>query len=67
MGEKTHTSESREIGKENERIDLRKCKKRITTFEEKTYINEMRKKYQNNDLRAKMYKISQQLKEEGKL
>tara|TARA_R100000479_G_scaffold90237_2_gene44289 strand:+ start:385 stop:525 length:141 start_codon:yes stop_codon:yes gene_type:complete len=46
---------------------LRKHKKRITTYEEKTYINEMRKKYQNNDLRAKMHKITQQLKEEGKL
>ena len=67
MGEETYTSESREAGKENERIDLRKCKKRITTFEEKTYVNEMRRKYQHDDLREKMAKISKQLKEEGKL
>ena len=50
-----------------ERIDLRKCKKRITTFEEKTYVNEMRKKYQHDDLRTKMMKISKQLQEEGKI
>ena len=67
MGKETYTSESREIGKENERIDLRKCKKRITTFEEKTYINDMRKKYQHDDLRTKMMKISKQLQEEGKI
>tara|TARA_R100000315_G_scaffold5588_1_gene1918 strand:- start:594 stop:797 length:204 start_codon:yes stop_codon:yes gene_type:complete len=67
MGEETYTSESREASEENERIDLRKCKKRITTFEEKTYVNEMRRKYQHDDLREKMAKISKQLKEEGKL
>ena len=67
MGKETHTSESREIGEANERIELRKCKKRITTFEEKTYVNEMRRKYQHDDLREKMAKISKQLKEEGKL
>ena len=67
MGKETYTSESREIGEENERIDLRKCKKRITTFEEKTYVNEMRKKYQHDDLRTKMMEISKQLQEEGKI
>ena len=67
MGKETYTSESREIGKENERVDLRKHKKRITTFEEKTYVNEMRKKYQHDDLRTKMMKISKQLQEEGKI
>tara|TARA_R100000734_G_C3207308_1_gene23832 strand:- start:275 stop:490 length:216 start_codon:yes stop_codon:yes gene_type:complete len=67
MGKETYSSESREIGKKNERIDLRKCKKRITTFEEKTYVNEMRKKYQHDDLRTKMMKISKQLQEEGKI
>jgi ribosomal protein L9 len=67
MGKETYTSESREIGKENERVDLRKHKKRITTYEEKTYVNEMRKKYQHDDLRTKMLKISKQLQEEGKI
>ena len=67
MGEETYTSESREVSKQDGKIDLRKCKKRITTFEEKTYVNEMRKKYQHDDLREKMAKISKQLKEEGKL
>ena len=67
MGKETYTSESREIGKENEKVDLRKHKKRITTFEEKTYVNEMRKKYQHDDLRTKMMKISKQLQEEGKI
>jgi hypothetical protein len=67
MGKETYTSESREIGKENERVDLRKHKKRITTFEEKTYVNEMRKKYQHDDLRTKMMKISKYLKDEGRL
>ena len=67
MGKETHTSESREIGKQDGRVDLRKHKKRITTFEEKTYINEMRRKYQEDDLRTKMLKISKKLKEEGRL
>ena len=67
MGKETYSSKSREGGEENERIDLRKCKKRITTFEEKTYVNEMRRKYQHDDLREKMAKISKQLKEEGRL
>ena len=67
MGKETYTSESRDIGEENEIIDLRNCKKRITTFEETTYENEMRKKYQHDDLRTKMMKISKQLQEEGKI
>jgi len=46
---------------------LRKCRKRITTYEEKTYINEMRKKYQEDDLRTKMKKISDKMKQEGRL
>ena len=67
MGKETHTSESREIGKENERVDLRKHKKRITTYEEKQYILETRKKYKDNDLRSKMAKVSKYLKDEGRL
>ena len=67
MGKETHTSESREIGKENERVDLRKRKKRITTYEEKKYILETRKKYKDNDLRSKMLKVSKYLKDEGRL
>ena len=67
MGKETYTSESREIGKENERVDLRKHKKRITTYEEKQYILETRKKYKDNDLRSKMLKVSKYLKDEGRL
>jgi hypothetical protein len=67
MGKETYTSESLKIGEQDGRIDLRKCKKRITTFEEKTYVNEMRRKYQHDDLREKMAKISKQLKDEGRL
>ena len=67
MGKETYTSESREIGKENERVDLRKHKKRITTYEEKQYILDTRKKYKDNDLRSKMAKISKYLKEDGRL
>ena len=67
MGKETHTSEGAQIEHEDERIDLRKCRKRITTYEEKTYINEMRKKYQHDDLRTKMQKISEKLKQEGRL
>ena len=67
MGKETHTSESREVSKENERVDLRKHKKRITTYEEKQYILETRKKYKDNDLRSKMLKVSKYLKDEGRL
>ena len=61
MGEKTHTSESREIGKENERVDLRKHRKRITTLEEKRYILEMRNKYKEEDLKQKMKRITKEM------
>ena len=67
MVQKTHPGKSDEIVGKDEKVDLRKHKKRITTFEEKTYINEMRKKYQQDDLRTKMLKISKKLKEEGRL
>ena len=67
MVQETHSSKSYASQRENEKIDLRKCRKRITTYEEKTYINEMRKKYQEDDLRTKMKKISDKMKEEGRL
>ena len=67
MVQETYTGKSVEIVGKDEKVDLRKHKKRITTFEEKTYINEMRKKYQDDDLRTKMLRISKKLKEEGKI
>ena len=67
MVQETHTGKSVEVVGKDEKVDLRKHKKRITTFEEKTYINEMRKKYQDDDLRTKMLRISKKLKEEGKI
>ena len=67
MGEEAYTSESREISKKDGRVDLRKHKKRITTYEEKQYILETRKKYKDNDLRSKMAKVSKYLKEDGRL
>ena len=66
MGE-TDTKQSHETQREDERIDLRKCRKRITTYEEKQFILETRKKYNDEDLRAKMKRISDKLKEEGRL
>ena len=67
MVQETHTGKGIETVGKDEKVDLRKHKKRITTFEEKTYINEMRKKYQDDDLRTKMLRISKKLKEEGKI
>ena len=67
MVQKTYSSESREVGKQDGRVDLRKHKKRITTYEEKQYILETRKKYKDNDLRSKMLKVSKYLKDEGRL
>ena len=64
---KTDTKQSHETQREDERIDLRKCRKRITTFEEKQFILETRKKYQHEDLSAKMKRISDKLREEGRL
>tara|TARA_Y100000004_G_C8611431_1_gene284872 strand:- start:286 stop:492 length:207 start_codon:yes stop_codon:yes gene_type:complete len=61
MGKETHTSESRKIGKENERVDLRKHRKRITTLEEKRYILEMRNKYKEEDLKQKMKRITKEI------
>jgi hypothetical protein len=46
---------------------LRKHRKRITTPEEIQEINDNRKKYKDEDLRAKMQRISDIMKEQGKL
>jgi mannitol-specific phosphotransferase system IIBC component len=64
MGEKTHTSKSNEVKRTNEKVDLRKHKKRLTTFTEKQFIMETRKKYKQEDLRKKMEKISKDQKKE---
>jgi hypothetical protein len=67
MGKETHTSESKQIGGTNEKVDLRKFRKRLTTPEEIKEIHDNRKKYQEEDLRAKMQRISNKLKEDGRL
>jgi Zn-dependent M32 family carboxypeptidase len=67
MGEKTHTSESDEIKRTDEKADLRKHRKRITTNEEIAEIMENRKKYQEEDLKQKMARISKQQKEDGRI
>ena len=46
---------------------MRKFKKRLTTTEEIQEIHDNRKKYKEEDLRAKMQRISDQLRECGKL
>ena len=67
MGKETHTSEGAQIKSKDEKIDLRKCRKRITTYEEKQFILETRKKYKDNDLRSKMLKVSKHMKDDGRL
>jgi ribosomal protein L9 len=67
MVQAAYSKESNETSGQNEKVDLRKHKKRITTYEEKQFILETRKKYSDNDLRSKMAKISKKLKEEGKI
>lgn len=57
----TNTEQSNSTHEENEKVDLRKHRKRITTPEEKEYIYEMRKKYKEEDLKEKMARISKQL------
>ena len=57
----TDTEQSNSTHEENEKVDLRKHRKRITTPEEKKYIYEMRKKYKEEDLKEKMARISKQL------
>ena len=46
---------------------MRTMRKRLTTPEEIKEIHDNRKKYKEEDLRAKMQRISDQLKEEGRL
>ena len=67
MVQKTHSSESDATQRENEKVDLRKFRKRLTTPEEIKEIHDNRKKYKEEDLRAKMQRISDQLKEQGRL
>ena len=67
MGKTTHTSEGIQTERTDEKVDLRKHRKRITTPEEIKEIHDNRKKYREEDLRAKMQRISDQLKEEGRL
>ena len=58
MGEKTHTSKGEQTSGTDEKVDLRKHRKRITTDEEKIFIMETREKYKQQDLKEKMKKIS---------
>ena len=67
MEKKTHTSEGTEVERKDEKIDLRKHRKRITTPEEIQEIHQNRKKYQEEDLKQKMARISKQQKEEGRI
>ena len=67
MGETTHTSKSTQTERTDEKVDLRKFRKRITTPEEIKEIHDNRKKYKEEDLRAKMQRISDQLRDCGKL
>ena len=67
MGEKTHTREGEPISRADEKVDLRKFRKRITTDEEKIFIIETREKYKKEDLRTKMERISKQQKEDGRI
>ena len=67
MGKTTHTRKSTQTEWEDEKIDLRKFRKRLTTPEEIKEIHDNRKKYREEDLRAKMQRISNELKERGKL
>ena len=64
---KTDTKPSDEIKRENEKVDMRTMRKRLTTPEEIKEIHDNRKKYREEDLRAKMQRISDQLRECGKL
>ena len=46
---------------------MRTMRKRLTTTEEIKEIHDNRKKYREEDLKAKMQRISDQLRESGKL
>ena len=62
-----NTKPSDEVKREDEKVDLRKFRKRLTTPEEIKEIHDNRKKYREEDLRSKMARISKQLKEDGRL
>ena len=62
MEKKTHTSKGDEVKRTDEKVDLRKHRKRITTDEEKIFIMETREKYKQEDLSKKMQKISDEQK-----
>ena len=67
MGEKTHTSEGEQTSGTDEKVDLRKHRKRITTPEEIQEIHDNRKKYKEEDLKQKMERISKQQIEDGRI
>ena len=67
MGEKTHTSKSTQTERTDEKVDLRKHRKRLTTVDEIKEIHENRKKNREEDLKTKMERISKQLREDGRL
>jgi len=67
MGKTTHTSEGSQTERTDEKIDMRTMRKRLTTTEEIKEIHDNRKKYKEEDLREKMQRISDQLRECGKL
>ena len=46
---------------------MRTMRKRLTTTEEIKEIHDNRKKYKEEDLREKMQRISDQLREDGRL
>ncbi len=64
MEKKTHTSKGDEIKRTDEKVDLRKHRKRITTDEEKLEIMANREKYKEESLRDKMQKITKAQKKE---
>ena len=67
MGEKTHTSEGEQTSGTDEKVDLRKHRKRLTTPEEIQEIHDNRKKYKEEDLKQKMERISKQQIEDGRI
>ena len=62
MEKKTHTSESNEVKRTDEKVDLRKHRKRITTDEEKRFIMQKREEYDQQLLKEKMEKINKEQK-----
>tara|TARA_R110002110_G_scaffold208098_2_gene420315 strand:- start:923 stop:1138 length:216 start_codon:yes stop_codon:yes gene_type:complete len=67
MGEETHTEKGEGTGTQDEKVDLRKHRKRITTPEELQEIYDNRKKYKEEDLKQKMERISEQQIEDGRI